>query len=124
MSNKLTITADVPGLLAKLRDNREAHAAIVVEAREGYIESAKVALSEKLAKLRTGDLVSLIFSLSPPQDYTKEYDTAIRMLEWTTDKTIELSASDFRRFVEDEWDWMEHFLISNAPYSGTAAKLS
>jgi len=27
-------------------------------------------------------------------------------------------------FVEDEWDWSNHWLLSNAAYSGTTAELA
>ena len=37
---------------------------------------------------------------------------------------IELNAIDVRRFIEDEWDWTDRWLTSNAGYSDTARRIS
>jgi len=54
-------------------------------------------------------------------DYTSSYDTAIQMLEWSKDDTIEMASSEFRKLVEDEWDWTDAFLLSNSAYSAAAS---
>jgi len=107
-------------LLAKLKSNRDKHATIVKEARVGYVKAARAALTERLKELESGKLSSLSFNLSPPQDYTKTYNTAIQMLELHTDDTIILSAGEVRNFVMDQWDWRSRFLLANSSYSGTA----
>ena len=110
-------TAD---LLEKLEANRKKHAEIVKEAREGYIEEAKKALQAKLRKVKAGKMVALSFHLAPPEDHTSQYDTVIEMLKMCVEDEIELSASDFRKFVQDEWDWTGRFLANTVMYSQLA----
>ncbi|MFA6235329.1 MAG: hypothetical protein WC824_14230 [Bacteroidota bacterium] len=110
-------------LLAKLKENRSKHAEIVKEARVGYVEKAKAALAEKMSALSEGKIVALHFDLVLPQDYTKEYDTVIGMLGLTLDDVIELDTSEYRRLVEDQWDWRGQFIFANAAYSPTSAAL-
>lgn len=116
----MRIKATREDLLRKLRENRANHATIVAEARKGYIEKASVELSRRLDQLREGKIVSLDFRLVPPQDYTSAYDTIIQMLEWSTENEIELSASEFRMFVEDEWSWIDEFLSVSNSYSSSS----
>ena len=93
---------------------------IVNEARAGYIEKAKKALLEKLEELKAGKPIHLSTGMIPPPEYLSAYDTAIQMLEWTSDPVITLTATEFRQFVMDEWDWLDTFLSSNSSYSNTA----
>ena len=117
---KLTIQVERKVLLDKLIENKKNHAKIVEEAKAGYIEAAKEALRRRLQELEDGKLGALTFSLRVPDDHTADYDTMIGMLNMAKDDTITLTAEDYHRFVEDEWDWMGHFLMANAAYSGTA----
>ncbi len=107
-------------LLTTLQANRTNHRKIVEEARAGYVDRAKTVLEAKLGRLREGKIVSLTFNLSPPQDHTGVYDTAIQMLELHQGELLELSAGEVRSLVMDEWDWLSTFLIGNSAYSGSA----
>jgi hypothetical protein len=123
--NGMNVTAKRDEVLEALRKNREEHAAIVKEAREGYVEKARAQVEKRLGQLREGKVVSLSFKLSPPQDHTKTYDTAIRMLELHTSDTVELTAEQVRCLVQDQWDWMDQFLVGTSAYSNLAnAKLN
>lgn len=117
----MKIEANREELLAKLKANRDAHKKIVEEARAGYIEKAKKALDKKMKALEAGEFVHLSFSLEMPQDHTREYDTHIKMLEMHQGKTVSLTSSLVRCFVEDEWGWKSHFIGVAANYSQTAA---
>lgn len=117
---KMTTTVERAKLLETLKANREEHAQIVQEAREGYVDRAAKVLERRLAQLREGHAVSLHFDLYPPLDHTTAYDTTIKMLEWTTEETVTLGADEFRHLVEDEWEWTDSFLERNAVYSQTA----
>lgn len=121
---RMTTTVEKSKLLETLQANLERHRRIVQEARDGYIKKAREALEKRLEQLRTGKLVSLAFSLTPPADYSEVYRNSIEMLQWNTEERIELEADEFRQLVRDEWDWTEHFLHSNRTYSVTAAGLS
>lgn len=107
-------------LLDALRRNRAEHAGIVAEARRGYVAKAKEALNQRLAALESGKLAGLSFSLTPPKDYTHIYDTAIKMLEMSLDQTVELKGDEFRKLVEDKWEWSADFYASNSNYSQLA----
>lgn len=123
----ITIKAQTTEVLAKLKANRAQHADLVKEAREGYCKAAESALKEKLTELREGKLVALAFNLQPPQDYTREYDTAIAMLtlhQQAGEETIELTAMDVQQFIMDEWEWAMRFLVSNSAYSPKTRTLS
>lgn len=111
-------------LLAILTKNRDAHAKIVAEAREGYVSQARAALGVRLDELNAGKIVELSFSLRPPIDSTEVYDTAILMLQMTQDTIIQLEAAEFRNLVQDEWDWSRDFYLSNRNYSAMAARES
>lgn len=124
----MKICVDAKKVLETVRENRGKHRAIVEEARVGryfqpvgYVEAARAAVEKRLDKLAAGKVVSLVFSLIPPRDHTRAYDTIIRMLELHTEETVSLTASQVRNFVMDEWDWKGSFLSSNAAYSKMAA---
>jgi len=119
---EIRTTIPKAALLSKLHENRINHRRIVEEARDGYLKRAQTALEARMKQLASGEIVALHFDLQLPQDYTKEYDTVIGMLEMGTDTEITLSASEYRTLVEDEWDWLHSFLASNAGYSMTAVK--
>jgi hypothetical protein len=118
--NDMEIEANTAETLATLKKNREDHAGIVEEAREGYMKKAEEVLQKRLGQLREGKLVDLLFRVSPPQDHTKVYDTAIRMLELHKKDTIVLNADQVRNLEMDEWGWSESFYMSNSAYSETA----
>ena len=109
-------------LLMELRVNRSRHKEIIKEARVSYVAKAEKVLLAKLGQIKEGNIVQLSFSLRPPQDYTTAYDTAIQMLEWSTDETVAISASEFRKLAMDEWDWMDDFLLSNSVGSVRASE--
>jgi len=115
------ITANTKDVLEALRTNREKHRAIVVEARVGYVKAARLALQDQLDRLESGKISVVTFQLAAPQDHTKVYDTAIKMLEMHTVPEIVLDSQQVRTLMMDEWDWKRHFLLSNSMYSGTAA---
>lgn len=116
----MTIKAKKADILAKLRTNLESHSKMVVEAREGYVKKASTELEKRMAQLKEGKIVALTFHLKVPKDYSTVYKTTIGMLEAHTGDDIELSATEYRQLVEDEWDWTRDFAGSNAPYSAAA----
>lgn len=122
--NGIQIKAEKETILAKLHENRARHKTIVEEARAGYVEKAKRALLDKLKEVKEGKIVALTFHLSPPQDYTAVYDTAIRMFELDMGDLVTLNSEQVRNLVMDEWDWTDHFLAANKHYSGTAMEFA
>lgn len=118
--SEMCIMAEKDSVLKTLIANRTEHSEIVKEARKGFIEKARTALKKRLEELESGKLVEMTFNLYPPQDQTKVYDTAIKMLEMHTDKTIALSSDQVRCLIMDEWDWTNAFLTTASAYSNSA----
>ena len=119
--DEMVIVAERDVALATLKENRGEHKKIVEEARKGYIKAAQDALVERLDQCKNGKITNLHFSLELPQDHTKVYDTAIKMLELHQATTIELNATQVRNLLMDEWDWSQRFYMANAAYSVGAA---
>jgi len=109
-------------LLAKVRENREAHQKLSREASTGYRAALLDVLETGVATLKGGKDVdaSHIAGLlhDKPNDHTKDYDRVIGMLEMHTEDEVTLDARDFGRYVQDEWEWKDQWLTSNASYSG------
>lgn len=121
---KMKIKVNREQLLTELKKNRAQHMTVFEEAKVGYRERALAALRARLDELMSGKLTSLQFNLAPPQCNVSAYDTVIQMLEWSKDASIEMDASEFRMLVQDEWDWADAWLLSNATYSPTARALT
>jgi len=120
---QMKVQLDRDELLKILRKNLTKHKEVVIEARKGYVKTARKTLQEKLAELEAGKLKTVSVSLTSPQDMSSTYKTVIRMLEMHQEPRIELSSDEVRMFVEDKWDWTARFLASNAGYSGLAASM-
>lgn len=115
------VKVNVQQLLTILKKNRDSHRKIFLEAQEGYRKLAIKELDKTLKDARDGKKFARMLSLVAPQDMTKEYDTAIGMLEMSVDKDIVITYNQYQNFVQDEWHWKENFLLSNSTYSKTAS---
>lgn len=114
-------TVDKSKLLEVLRKNLAEHEQIVREAKEGYRDKVREALSVRLKAIEEGGPINLSFDLKPPRDHSADYGTAIEMLEWTQDETISLEPHDFRQLVLNQWSWQRDFLTTNSLYSPAAS---
>ncbi len=111
------ITVDKAALLTKLRENREKHRAIFLEAQEGYRIAAIAELDKMLAEAKAGKKIRRTVTLVEPMDQTSDYDRAISMLEMSVDDKITLEEHDFQSFVQDQWRWKKQWSTSNSLYS-------
>jgi hypothetical protein len=118
----MTVKVNTAEVLLKVRENYETHKKIVAEAKEGYKKEVEKKLKKSLKEVRSGKIVGTIH-LTAPVDYSKVYETTIRMLELHTESAIELDSQQVRNLVMDEWDWKTSFIGSNALYSDTAKML-
>jgi hypothetical protein len=105
-------------LLAILRTNRNEHRYIFLKAQKAYRQRAIEVLDQQLKLARTGAPFTLaeIVQLAAPEDHTGDYDRAIKMLEFSVDKTVVLSATDFSCLVQDKWAWSQQWACSNINY--------
>ena len=118
------VTVSTSELLAKLRENRDRHGKMYREAVEGFLQDAKKQLEAKLELVGRGAIKNLSISLTPPSDHTNQYETAIGMMSMHQQDTVELTYDEYLCFVEDEWDWLRGWLVSNNRWSNTAATYS
>ena len=112
-----TITVDKEDLLATLRDNRQQHREIFERAQVVYREKVIEELDRALDDAKNGRKIIRHIALPEPEDHTKDFDTAIQMLEWDTAETVTLDRRDFARFVQNRWEWDQTFRQNTVGYS-------
>lgn len=115
------ITVEKHDLVTKVKENREAHRAIFLEAVEGYRKEAVRQLEAHIDRIRNGDLPEVRVVLPAPSDHTADYDRVLAMLGWETAATIKIGEDDFASYVMDDWHWKRQFLTTNSAYSSGAA---
>ena len=103
-------------LLKVLRENRDKHRSLFLEALEGYREKVVELLTINLDNVKAGKEIVTFLNLPVPKDQTTEYDKVIRMLEMSIDEAFELSDDEFQCYVLDEWSWKEAVTMSNSRY--------
>jgi len=111
-----TVIVNKDRLLQTLKANRDSHRAKFLKAQDGYRIEVIEQLDAALQKARDGKEICTSFRLMAPQDQTADYDTAIKMLDWTLDDKIELEHQAFCELVLDEWHWKNQWESSNAFY--------
>jgi len=111
-----TIKVNKEILLNKLRENREHHVNTYENVLQAYKEKSIELLNEHIERIRNGSIEKIYVSLPQPQNYEKEYDLAIDMVEWHQDNIIELDDMDFDRYVRDNWQWKHNFQTVNSTY--------
>ena len=108
-------------ILKVLRQNRIEHKSIFVEAVDGYKKQALQTLEQHVADIKAGKVQRVSVQLPVPEEHTKDYDRAIKMLEMSVDKEIMMSEHSFREFIMDDWSWKRQFLAANSTYSSKAS---
>lgn len=105
-------------LLVILKKNKAEHREVFLEAQKKFREVVIEELDAQLKAARDGQPVMLerFTRLIQPQDYTAQYERAIRMLEMSVHTTVEINDREFQNFVEDVWDWSRDWAVSNSNY--------
>lgn len=115
-------------LLEKLRANRARHEQIYLEAAR---EFQRVAIADLRARVAFLDKELdtpgqdprmlpdrfLVFKTAAPVSYLEVYNQVIGMLELCYTSSVEITSEQYRNWVEDKWEWTEHFRATNMPYS-------
>jgi len=123
MRNSLTINAETKVILEKLKENRQKHIEIYHEAMKNYKSKVIELLKEKIEEVNSSEKIEAIsFHLALPQSFVKEYDMAIRALEYNVDDTIQLDQDQIEKYINDNWQWMDTFLVGSMNYSAQAAE--
>lgn len=113
-------------LLTVLRENRTKHVneylSAVTVYRDDVVARLKKMLSDaKVEAQKTEPKFDLRIDLDAPKSYVESYDTAIKMLEMSTDEIIELSLQEFSQYVEDKWSWAAAFKSVTSIYNAKLA---
>jgi hypothetical protein len=118
MSSERIIHVEKKALLETLRANLHQHKETYTKALEGWEVQMKEALESQLERLsQTGDIdMAILRRLSRPESHAQEYNTAIGMLEMDVRSVVELSETEYRQLIEDEWYWKEEWRLSNTRY--------
>ncbi|MDD5650050.1 MAG: hypothetical protein PHF86_06505 [Candidatus Nanoarchaeia archaeon] len=106
-------------VLEVLNKNLAQHEKDYEEALLGWIEKCKVALHNILDELNSDKARETVIDvrLPKPVSYAKEYQKAIKMVEYEVRDEVEISSHDFDKFFLDEWDWKNSFLSNTAMYN-------
>lgn len=104
-------------LLAVIKTNREKHLEEFNSASKIFIQDAIEKLTQMLAQAQSKGKIIQSLGLAEPQSYVSSYDTAIKMLEMSTDDIIELSHQEFMQYVEDSWGWKQSFTMTTSAYN-------
>lgn len=102
-----------------LKKNLVQHQKDYDEAVLGWIEKTKSELKKILEKLDLPNAIEIRIDsihLPKPNSYVKEYEKAIKMIEYETREEIEISEVDFERYFLDEWNWKTSFLTNTTMY--------
>lgn len=109
-------------LLTVIRENRTKHIAEYDSASKIFIQDAIEKLQAMLDTAKTKNKIIQSLGLTEPQSYVSSYDTAIKMLEMSTDDIIELSQQEFVQYVEDQWGWKQSFSTVTSTYNNKMAR--
>lgn len=118
--NDLKVNVDKNDLVTILQVNRAKHASDYETAKKGFRKLLVEELEGKLRAAKAGEKVELRFENQSPKSYIEEYDDVIEMLQMATNNEIELTHVQYKQWVKDEWDWKEHWSLSNIAYLSAA----
>lgn len=112
-----TITVQKDRLIETLKRNRDEHVSIFERAQIVYRDKVIEAFEQRLAAARRGDKIVTYVGLPEPENHLSDFETAIEMLEWDTAETVTLDRRDFKRFVQNKWEWEQSFAGNTLSYS-------
>lgn len=113
-------TVNTAALAAQIRVKRDDHQRVYEEAMKVY-RGKLIELFEQRAETLRNDPeavkeMDLTVRLPRPEQHLDDYDSAIEMLSWHQDDTIELDQDQFDQLVLDKWGWQRSFALNSASY--------
>lgn len=113
------VKVDRKKLLKIVTENKEKHIKDYNESVEDY-KAAAIKLAEANLELaKSGDLEKIAKAKpmpGKPVSYESNYTRAIRMLELSVEKEIDVEEDVFNQLVLDEWAWKNQFIASASLY--------
>lgn len=106
-------------LLAKLRENREAHKNEYEDAHATWKKEAAKALKQAAKRAADEDVITLLplADLPKPKQYLASYDSIIARLEMEVDETVEVDSREFEAWVLNNWTWKGDFVAGTSLYN-------
>lgn len=117
-----SVRVRVPELLEVLMKNRDTHVAEFNSATVEYRKDVIAEMEKNLDAAKAGNKIVTVINLPVPSSYETSYNTAIKMLEMTTETTVDLTMDEFQQYVEDNWHWRASFSASTQMYNAKAAR--
>lgn len=123
----MIITADTVKLLNTLNENLIKHKEDFRTAKVGWEKSVKEHKDQLLTCLSDTDdqkiYIGYMNKLSnvikdEPTSYEESYEVAIEMLEWHQGTEFKLERDQFRKYVQNKWDWQRSFTQNTLRFSG------
>jgi len=119
---ELKIKVSVVKLLEKLETNKTVHETNYNEAMKKFVDVSVKMLEERILDLKNGKIKdfnrTFNFNVPVPVSYVSTYNEVIGMLKFSTQEEIEITSSQYRSWVEDNWDWSHNFLSNTMSYNG------
>lgn len=115
------INMDRRKLLEVVEANRAKHEAEYKEALDEFHRAKIKECEENLTLARNHETVSPWSRLAEPMNNLEDYDRVIKMLEYSEDKIVPITADEFEKYVQDNWEWKHSFndtKLANAAYLG------
>ena|SRR6059036_2156870 len=111
------VTVKKDELLEKLELNKDNHRAKFLEAQKVYREQYINELERMLKDARRGDKIRREITLPMPVDHTSDYNAIIEMIKRHVEDTIVLQEEDVRKYIMDQWNWMNAFTATTEFYA-------
>jgi tetratricopeptide (TPR) repeat protein len=128
-NDKMIITADTSELLTKLKENRSKHKKEYEEAVKGWNQAVEEARKD-LSKLITIPLKNKVRKeerealkeynrvlKDKPTSHDDDYAIAIDMLSFHREEKYKIERDQFRKYIQDDWDWKYSHQQSMAFYT-------
>jgi len=114
-----TIRVDKASLLKTVEENRKLHRKMALETKNNYRQKAMEWFEKTLDDIRGDGPVPRVMPFDLPGDHTEDYDRVLMMLSMSIDNEIELTESEFARYVMDDWTWKATFVEISKAYGYT-----
>jgi len=108
-------------IIQRLRENRKKHEEVFNQALAGYQTKAIDELNRLIEHVKSNPEKQLYVAERAPSNHLKQYDRIILMLEQCTETEIELDEKEYTNYIQDNWEWTQHFYSSNSMYSTIAS---
>lgn len=120
-STEMTVTVDKTELLGILRTNREQHVTAYAEAEAAYRALIVKEMRKRANGIdKGGEINTSFFQFKEPEEFTDDFDSAIKMLEWHQGNTLDLSREQFDKYVLNNWEWTNRWQTVVGSYTTSA----